>query len=143
VPRRTATGLTAYALPPASRSSLRYGGSKQGCVMENCRNPPGFTTRQASRNAASGSGMSIRLMKAVAKSKTASRNGSRCADVARALSVPCRHFCRHRRATLAGAGSGEPAQDWSPAQPRLTECRNSRGALRQIHIQSVQISIVP
>jgi len=44
--------------------------------MENCRNSPGFRTRWASASARSVSGMSIKLMKAIAKSNVVSANGS-------------------------------------------------------------------
>jgi len=49
--------------------------SKHGWVMENCRNPPGRSTRCASASTRSVSGMSMKLMNPVAKSKLASANG--------------------------------------------------------------------
>lgn len=42
---------------------------KQGCVIENCKNPPGRKTRYASGIANSGFPTSIKLMNATAKSK--------------------------------------------------------------------------
>ena len=54
--------------PPQCANCGGGGVLKQGCEMENCKKPPGFSTLKASCMAVSGSGTSIRLIKAVAKS---------------------------------------------------------------------------
>jgi hypothetical protein len=43
--------------------------------MENWKNPPGFSTRKTSASTSSVSGISMRLMKATAKSKLALSKG--------------------------------------------------------------------
>jgi hypothetical protein len=64
----------AAALPRRAEPS-DVGATKQGCRVENCRKPPGRSTRRASCNAAAWSGMSIRDMNAVANSKLSDLNG--------------------------------------------------------------------
>ena len=65
--------------------------------MENCRKPPGFSTRNASARRRSVSGTSMKLMKPVAKSKLASANGSSTALATR-YSMPSGSSASARRA---------------------------------------------